>query len=146
MASRRSLRSGRRGYQPLAAIEISLTPLIDTVLVLLITFMVAMPVLQNTLNVELPTGAANDSAPSGQKSRGITIFIDRNNKLYINERLVNSREELVRGIEKLLAVSPEEVVYVSADRHVLYETVARVIDDIKYINKVKYVALDTKNG
>lgn len=146
MFSPRSRRACRRGRHPLTAIEISLTPLIDTVLVLLITFMVAMPVLQNTLNVELPTGAASDTAPSGQKSRGITIFIDRNSKLYVNEKPVNSREELVREIEKLLAVSPDEVVYISADQHVLYETVARVIDDIKYINKVRYVALDTKNG
>lgn len=140
-------RSGRRKRHQVTALEISLTPLIDTVLVLLITFMVAMPVLQNTLNVELPTSSANDNVANKQgNARGVTVFIDRNGNMHVNDKLVSSRQELVREIEKIIAASPDEVVYISADSHVLYETVARVIDDIKYINKVRYVALDTKNG
>jgi biopolymer transport protein ExbD len=145
MADQSGLRSGRRKRRPVAAIEISLTPLIDTVLVLMITFMVAMPVMQNTLNVELPTGAATDSRPDG-KTQTITIYIDRNNKLYVNEKPVRSREDLIRELGKMLSASREEVVYVSADCHVLYETVAQVIDDIKYLGGVRYVALATKNG
>lgn len=145
MSSQRGLRSGRRKRHPVTAIEISLTPLIDTVLVLMITFMVAMPMMQNTLNVELPTSAATDSTPDG-KAQSITVYIDRNSRMYVNDKMVSSREELVRELGKLLSVARDEVVYVSADRHVLYETVARVIDDIKYLGGVRYVALATKNG
>lgn len=145
MVRGRRLRSARRsGYQP-TGVEITLTPLIDTVLVLLITFMITMPVMQNTLNVELPTGSANDSLAES-KMRGVTVYIDGDNKLYINGKPAKNRETLMHELNKVLTEMHEEVVYVCADRRVLYENVAAVIDDIKYLGGVRYVALATKNG
>ncbi|MCL5436384.1 MAG: biopolymer transporter ExbD [Candidatus Dependentiae bacterium] len=134
----------RRKRRPtVEALEISLTPLIDTAFVLLMTFMIAMPVMQNSLNIELPSGSA-DEAKASQSGQGIVVCIDRSGKLYLQDECMHSRQELIETLGKRLSASREEVVYVSADAHVLYEQVAQVIDDIKYLGGVRYVALALK--
>lgn len=135
----RRMRKKRHHFAPL---EISLTPLIDTVLVLLITFMVAMPVMQNMLHVELPTGSANDGKKGGGDT-DISVYVDRQRQLYVNEKPVK-RSDLVQELEKHVGKNRNKVVYVYADKNVVWNDVAHVIDDIKYLAGVEYVALPTQ--
>ncbi|HBY05510.1 MAG: Cell division and transport-associated protein TolR [candidate division TM6 bacterium GW2011_GWE2_42_60] len=137
-------RRGRRVAPP-AGIEISLTPLIDTVLVLLVTFMVAMPVMQNAIKIDLPRGAANDNQSSGAQAQdGITVYVDKQRRLFLNEQPVKAHE-LIDRIEQKLGKTRSQVVFVKADRSVPYGDVVRIVDDIKYLGKVEYVALATQN-
>ncbi len=134
-----------RRIGPPETLDIPLTPLIDTVLVLLITFMVAMPVMQNAIDIELPRGSANDS-PNVVKNPNdvITVFVDKHRQLFLNNKPVKS-SELIDALEKKLGAVRDQVVFVKADRTVPYGDVVRVVDDIKYLGGVKYVALATQN-
>ncbi|KKT23963.1 MAG: Biopolymer transport TolR [candidate division TM6 bacterium GW2011_GWF2_43_87] len=134
-----------RRVGPPAGVEISLTPLIDAVLVLLITFMVAMPVMQNSINIELPRGSVNDSPDMAKNPRdAITVYLDKQCRLFLNDRPVKS-SGLIDELEKQLRGERDQVVFIKADRSVPCGDLVRIVDDIKYLGGVKYVALATQN-
>lgn len=135
-------RIGRHIHRP-ESVEISLTPLIDTVLVLLIIFMVTMPIIQNTIQVELPTSSTNDDTLSTQGP--VTVYLDKAQNLFIDEESANA-VDFLKTLEKKLAArgEAEQVVLVKADRSVSYGEVVRLVDDIKYLGGVRYVALATE--
>ena len=150
----RLLRGGRQKMQRRPAPEIILTPLIDTVLVLLLVFMITTPLLHNNITVELPTSATNDQTAVDDTNDAITVSIDKARNLFIDEVPV-SREKFFDELEKKIATSTkkgaqqgisERVVFVQADRSIPYGVVIQVVDDIKYIGGVKYVALSTEHA
>ena len=124
-------------------LEITLTPLIDAVLVLLIIFMVAMPIIQNTIQVELPTSSTNDVQEHALEP--VTIYFDKGRRLFIEDREVG-RENFLRELEKVFLTRQGEdhIVMVKADQNVAYGDVVRLVDDIKYLGGVRYVALATE--
>lgn len=76
--------SGRHGRSRLIS-EINVTPLVDVVLVLLVIFMLAAPVLfRNAIKVKLP------EASHGEKSSDspMTFVLDRDGKLFFNNQAV----------------------------------------------------------
>lgn len=126
--------------------EMILTPLIDTVLVLLVVFMMTTPMLHNYITVELPKGSSNDeAAASDVKNESVTVSLDKNGKIFINDTAV-TRATFFDALEKILAGTKERVVFVSADRSIPYGTVIQIVDDIKYLGGVKYVALATEHA
>ena len=126
--------------------EITLTPLIDTVLVLLVVFMIATPLLHNHIAIELPTSSTNDEAAKLETSQDpVGVFLDKNKNLFINDVPV-SREKFFDELEKKLAGTQERVVFVHADKSVPYGVVIQIVDDIKYLGGVKYVALATEHA
>ncbi len=120
---RRRDRRGVTRYRPLA--EINVTPFVDVMLVLLIVFMVAAPLLQVGVPVDLPDAQApalpEDTTP-------LTVTIDQNGAIFIEETAV-SLEELV---PRLTAIAEsrnraETRVYVRGDRRLAYGRVMRVM-------------------
>ena len=90
--------------------EINVTPLVDVMLVLLIISMVAAPMLQRGINLELP---ATESASEIQEAR-IVVSVDRDGRIRINDRPVHP--DLLQERMKALALSsPEETVFLRAD-------------------------------
>lgn len=83
MSSARRGRSKRRA--PMA--EINVTPFVDVMLVLLIIFMVTAPLLASGVPVELPESRAN---PLDQDPEQVTIALDREGFIYIDDTLVES--------------------------------------------------------
>lgn len=79
--------------------EITLTPLIDTCLTLLIIFMVTSPVINNAVKVDLPKGRA-------QEAQGIqeefVVHIDKQKQIFLNGTPVQ-QEQLVGQLKKKLA-------------------------------------------
>ncbi len=124
-------------------IEITLTPLIDAVLVLLIIFMVAMPIIQNAIQVELPTSSTNDV--QAQVLEPVTVYIDKTRRIFLEEKEVVTTEFLLR-LEEALRARPgdDHIVMVKADQNVSYGDVVAIVDDIKYLGGVRYVALATE--
>lgn len=126
--------------------EMILTPLIDTVLVLLVVFMMTTPLLHNYIAIELPTSSTNDEAASAQdKHEAITVSLDKDRTIFINDVKV-APDKFFDELEKKLAGTQERVVFVSADKSIPYGTVIKVVDDIKYLGGVKYVALATEHA
>jgi biopolymer transport protein TolR len=128
--------NGRASRQrPLA--EINVTPLVDVMLVLLIISMLAAPMLQRGIPLELP---ATETASEIDEAR-VVVSVDRNVRIRINDRPVHY--DLFGDRMKAIAMQrPGETVYLRADKHLHYEEVLLVMDTIRKAG-VSRVALVT---
>lgn len=97
--------SEKQGLSTLS--EINITPLLDLAFVLLIIFMITTPLLENSMDLVVPSSAAADKAVDTQKVQ--TVSIDRNDVLKLNMEPVTPlalEQELLamRGRDPLVAV------------------------------------------
>jgi biopolymer transport protein ExbD len=109
--------------------RITLTSLIDTALVLLVIFMVATPLLDKQIKVDLPSGHAPDERKS-TPVQPITITIDRHGIIYYAGRIV-TLSELRTIIEKAIVHDGIKGVIVAADQQVAYGIPFSVVDMLK---------------
>ena len=119
--------------------EINLTPLIDTALVLLVVFMVTAPMMKHGINVDLPEGQSKEI---NQTQQDLIAYLDKKEKLYLNDKEVTF-DDLIEKLKKQAHQAKEKTVFVRADRGVNYGKVIEVVDRIKYVGDIKYVALAT---
>lgn len=116
---------GRRGrYRPMA--EINVTPFVDVMLVLLIVFMVAAPLLVPGVQVDLPKAAAN---PLPQNSKPLEITIDQNGAIFIADTAIEI-EQLVPRLTAIAGASRDTRIYVRGDTRLDYGAVMQVIGTI----------------
>ncbi len=119
-----SRRRQRRRHQPMA--EINVTPFVDVMLVLLIIFMVAAPLLTVGVPVELPKTKAK--ALQGDKEP-LTITVNNDGKVFLQETEIDLNEI----VAKLLAIAKggyNERIYVRGDAQVNYGAVMKVMGTI----------------
>ena len=103
--------------------EINVTPMIDVLLVLLITFMAAVPALHRTIDVQLPV--PNPPASVGPSS--IVLELDARGGYMINHAAV-SHDALAARLRSIYAGRPEKVLFVKGDRHARYAMVLEAMD------------------
>lgn len=125
--------------------EINMTPLVDVALTLLIIFMVATPMMHNVIKVELPSSRIDDGALQSQMQQELTVYIDKNRKIFLNGQEY-SLEELLKKLRQLVKKNSEDIVFVKADQSVPYGKVIDLVDVIKISGGIKYVALATKRA
>lgn len=121
--SRSSGRSGGR-HQPMS--EINVTPMVDVMLVLLIIFMVAAPLMTVGVPVDLPQ---TTSPPLQGDDEPLTITLQADGLIYLQETIVTTQELVPR----LLAIGEngyDQRIYVRADRNILYGEVMNVMGTI----------------
>jgi len=114
--------NGRQRLRPMA--EINVTPMVDVMLVLLIIFMVAAPMLTVGVPVKLPKTAATP-LPS-EEEQPLTLTISADGQLILQKTPIN-REQL---IPKLLAIAAErrnDKIFLRADGSVPYALVMQVM-------------------
>jgi biopolymer transport protein ExbD len=116
---------GRRSRQRALA-EINVTPLVDVMLVLLIISMLAAPMLQRGIPLELP---ATETASEIDEAR-VVVSVDRNVRIRINDRPVHY-DLLGERMQAIALQRPGETVYLRADKHLHYEEVLLVMDLIR---------------
>ncbi len=124
--------------------EISLTPLIDTALVLLVIFMVATPIMHNSIAIDLPQGAMQEDK-SSLSSSALVVSIDAEQRIHLNEEpfsLTSLCTELQKRAERL----HENKVYVHCDQKVPAGTLVKVIDSIKFVAGIEHVVLTTEKA
>jgi len=115
-----------RGGRHRALAEINVTPLVDVMLVLLIISMLAAPMLQRGIPLELP---ATETAAEIDEAR-VVVSVDRNVTIRINDRPVHY--DLFEDRMKAIALQrPGETVYLRADKLLPYEEVLLVMDRIR---------------
>ncbi|RYY76473.1 MAG: biopolymer transporter ExbD [Gammaproteobacteria bacterium] len=108
--------------------EINVTPLVDVMLVLLVTFIITAPMLTNTINVNLP-----DTQPTFQQKepeKPTVISVDEAGKVYIDKEgypLPEIEGELI----KRKADNPEIRLNLNADEKVNYGVIAKVMAAIE---------------
>jgi biopolymer transport protein ExbD len=114
--------------------EINITPFTDVVLVLLIIFMIATPViLQPGIKVDLPKAKAAEA----NTDKNITITIGQNGEIYLEDQRVEFAK-LRYEIAQRLKDKPAMAVIVKGDKEVRYETVVKVIDAAKQSGAKKF--------
>ena len=128
---------GSRSRRQSALAEINVTPLVDVMLVLLIITMVAAPMLQRGIHLELP---ATETATEIEEAR-VVVSVDRNARIRINDRPVHP-ELLSERMKALALTSPGETVFLQADRLLPYGEILGVMDTIRLAG-VSRIALVT---
>ena len=108
--------------------DINVTPLIDVMLVLLIIMMLIVPLLQQGVNVTLPTASNTSDHPevSGQT----VIAIASNKDLYLNAKPIREGE-LATKVNELLENKKEKIVLIRADEEVEYGAVMSTMDQLR---------------
>ena len=104
--------------------EINVTPFVDIMLVLLIIFMVAAPLLSVGIEVDLPNTQAKPLKT--EKERPLTLTLDGESNLFINEVKIEKSE--LRS--KLLAIKKEresDEIYLRASKDIEYQSVAAIL-------------------
>lgn len=122
-SSARSAGRGRRARRHSLNAEINVTPLVDVMLVLLIVFMIAAPLLSVGVPVELPKTDAK-SLPS--QTEPITITVDKDGAVFIQETEV-TLEQLVERLVAIAGNGYEERIYLRGDSGSDYGAVMRVM-------------------
>ena len=121
---RRRSRRGR-GHTPMH--EINVTPMVDVMLVLLIIFMVAAPLLTVGVPIELPQSQGKQLETTA--SEPLTITVSANGEVYIGETVV----PLAEISEKLKAIAKngvDEQIFVRGDKGITYGAVMLVMGRI----------------
>ncbi len=117
-------RRRRRGGRARPMAEINVTPFVDVMLVLLIIFMVAAPLMTVGVPVELPKTAAN--ALPGEQEEPLAITITADGRVMIQKTEVG-RENLVSKLRAIAAERSSDRVFLRADGAVPYSDVVQVM-------------------
>jgi biopolymer transport protein TolR len=124
-----------------ALADINVTPLVDVILVLLIIFMIAAPVVLQGLATDLPRAIVSDLEIESDQ---IVVTITANKLLYINNDPAN-RQQFVQQLQETLAAAQKNSVYLRADKNLIYADVVRVIELIKEAG-VPHLGIVTEQG
>jgi biopolymer transport protein TolR len=123
-------------------VEINVTPFVDVMLVLLIIFMVAAPLMIAGVPVNLPQSAAARQNPP-QKPVVVTISPDQG--LYIRDEPV-AREGLIARLGALRQAEGDAVAYVRADKAIPYGEVMAVLGEVAAAGYTRISLLSQSKG
>lgn len=123
-----------------ALTEINVTPLIDLAFALLIIFMITTPLLEQTIEVNLPVEAAKAQPEDREDFQAVSI--NRSGLYFWGEEQVS--EQQLGDLLDTMAMDPAPpVLSIRADASLPYQRVITVIDMIKQ-RKLSKISLDTK--
>ena len=117
-------RRRRRGRRANVMAEINITPFVDVMLVLLIIFMVAAPLMTVGVPVELPKTTANALPSDEEEPLTVTITADG---LITIQNTETSREELVAKLQAIAAERTSDRIFLRADGANDWNTVAEIM-------------------
>ena len=131
--------------------EINVTPFVDVMLVLLIIFMVAAPLLTVGVPIELPKTAAN-ALPTDQEEP-LTVTITSDGVVMI-QKTETDRSELISKLRAIASERASTKVFLRADGSVAYEQVVQIMgalnaggfDDIGLVTDIGGPALAGSDG
>lgn len=117
----------RRGKRSAPMAELNMIPFIDVMLVLLVIFMVAAPLLTVGVPVDLPKTSAG---PLNIEGKPVTVTIDERGKVYLMEAEVDVRD-LANRVGGVAPAGLDERIYVRGAAKVDYGRVAEVLAALK---------------
>ncbi len=105
--------------------EINITPFVDVLLVLLIIFMIAAPMLTGSIKLNLPE-TSNKSV--SKISDPIIISINNENKIFLQDKEV----EINNIRKKILEITKnkKEKIYIKGDKNIHYGAITNIIDSV----------------
>ena len=112
---------------------INTTPLVDVMLVLLIVFLIAVPVVAKVKKVALPNV---ENIVTQSKPKDIVITVDNEGLYYWGAELLSSKEVLLTRLTAAARLKPQPELHIRGDKNTRYEHVGRVVN---YCQKVGIV-------
>jgi biopolymer transport protein ExbD len=103
--------------------EINMTPLVDVMLVLLIIFIITVPVMQHSVNIDLPR-ASNEQELV--KPETVRLSVDADGSYYINDTKI-ADDSLAPRLKAAAAQNPQPDLHIRGDKAVRYERVAQAM-------------------
>jgi len=103
--------------------EINTTPLVDVMLVLLIIFIITIPVINQSVKIDLPRAT---SQPQDLKPENINLDIDAKGQIYWNREAIDASQLEIR-IATAAQKTPQPELHLRAERTTQYEKVAQVM-------------------
>ena len=131
----RPAQRGRAGldFTPIKAVSMSITPLVDTMLTLLIfVLLLGAFAIQPGIRVRLPEAASKEEEPK----RDLVVILTRDDRLYLNDDPLQLTE-LGARLQEYLRDRADGVVIIKADREVLHGRVVEVMDIAKGAGAVR---------
>ncbi|AKJ26973.1 ExbD/TolR family protein [Caldimonas brevitalea] len=122
-----------RSSGPAPISDINMTPLIDVMLVLLVIFMIAAPLMTGSLKLELPK---SDAAAPGDAPRSLAVALDAAGKLYLDGAPL-APEALASRAAEAARRDPATEVQLQADRRVPYGQVVELIGTLQKAGLVR---------
>ena len=104
--------------------SINTTPLVDVMLVLLIIFLITIPVVTQSIKLELPK---ERNIPLQTKPENIVIAVNRDGEVYWGTERLPDIEALVTRLKLQSVKEPQPEVHIRGDSEVRYESVGRVV-------------------
>jgi biopolymer transport protein ExbD len=103
--------------------EINMTPLVDVMLVLLIIFIITVPVMKHSVNIDLPRAT---SAPQDPKPETIRLGVDAQGRYFWNEQEV-AEADLLPRLQEASRREPQPELHLRGDKEARYERVAQAL-------------------
>ena len=128
---------GRRGRRAAVMAEINVTPMVDVMLVLLIIFMVAAPLMTSNIDIDLPIASGGKAATSNAPP--LTLSVKRTNggcnsnvELYLGDTPIAAADLLpkIKAIRETRSEA-ESVVYLRGDKDVCYTDMMKLLGQIR---------------
>src|ERR1700680_4478387 len=120
--------------------EINITPMLDLAFVLLIIFMITTPLIENSMNLVIPSsGAASTQVNASQVQ---TISIDRNEAITLNNHVVDL-DTLSAQLIQLKQANPDVAVVIRPDRELPVQKLVALMDALQRAQITK-VGIATK--
>ena len=132
--------AGEERYTPLA--EINVTPMVDVMLVLLVIFMVAAPLLTVGVPINLPKTSA---AQVTQPQEPLVVSINAAGETFIGDTLTTG-DELKSQLASLASQDPARIVYVRGDRAIQYGTLMDLLGLVNTAGFAKVSLLAEASG
>ena len=104
--------------------EINTTPLVDVMLVLLIIFLITIPVVIQTIPLQLPN---ERNQPTQTKPENVVIAVNRDGDVFWNNQIVADERKLVDRLKEIAVKKPQPEVHIRGDKEGRYEFVGRVV-------------------
>ena len=125
-------------YRPMA--EINVTPMVDVMLVLLIVFMVAAPLLTSGVPVDLPKSDAK--AISDEDNKPIEITVSKEGQLYIGDTQIKEERLLLQLRAMTEGSNDDRRIYIKGDSSIEYGQIMKIIGAINGagFNKVALIS------
>ena len=105
--------------------EINITPFVDVLLVLLVSFLISAPLMTLALPIQLPKGKLKERAPDYENST--LAVVNKNNQIYIDNKIysINSLSRFLKGSTRVWKKSLP--VYLQVDEQVPYKILIDVM-------------------
>jgi len=104
--------------------SINTTPLVDVMLVLLIIFLITIPVVTQTVALNLPK---ESNIARQTKPENIEISVNKDGDVYWNAQLVADNEALFQRLKKIATMTPQPEIHIRGDEKSRYESIGRVV-------------------